>query len=686
MKLNLKSISSKLIIGGLVLVLVPVFVVGFISYKKAGNALQKQSMAQAQGIAGDLARLTTKILEGEVRKAASMASQKRVRELAESMLLNAPEKFLERNEDVFNALKRQFSKLGNDYQGIFIADNNGQIYNGILENGERYQSINISNQDFFVEVKESGKPFISDMIMSKATGKPVVSICAPIQNDQGQFAGLLGIVIKANYFTDLISNRKIGETGYGYMIEKSGLVLAHPKTDYILSLDVTTIPEMKHINDRMIAGDTGVESYRFKGVDKIAGFASVPITGWSVCATQDAQEFLAASHSIRNSTLFVAVLTCVVVSFVILLGARTITRPIIEAVKVSDQLSKGDLTIEIDVKTTDETGQLLNAMKRMVEKLRGIVSEVQVAADNVAAGSQELSSSSEQMSQGATEQAASAEEASSSMEQMAANIKQNADNAMETEKIALKSAEDAATGGNAVSETVSAMREIAQKISIIEEIARQTDLLALNAAIEAARAGEHGKGFAVVASEVRKLAERSRTAAGEISRLSSSSVEVAERAGEMLVRIVPDIQKTAELVQEISAASNEQNTGADQVNMAIQQLDQVIQQNASASEEMASTAEELSSQAEQLQSAIAFFRLAKGGAHYTRKTSSNVAGHKTGKTSDNHTTAIHLGKVHGQPGNGNGHKPDSPAKQNGVVLSMGNSGNGEDWDSEFERF
>ena len=229
---------------------------------------------------------------------------------------------------------------------------------------------------------------------------------------------------------------------------------------------------------------------------------------------------------------------------------------------------------------------------------------VNAAAENVATASQELSSTSEEMSQGATEQAAAAEEASSSMEEMASNIKQSADNAMETEKIATNSAQDARDGGNAVEQTVSAMKEIAEKINIIEEIARQTDLLALNAAIEAARAGDHGKGFAVVASEVRKLAERSQVAAAEISKLSGDSVQIAETAGHMLDKIVPDIQKTAELVQEISSASNEQNTGAEQINQAIQQLDQVVQQNASASEEMASTAEELSAQSEELKDTI----------------------------------------------------------------------------------
>jgi methyl-accepting chemotaxis protein len=273
------------------------------------------------------------------------------------------------------------------------------------------------------------------------------------------------------------------------------------------------------------------------------------------------------------------------------------------------EVASGNLTVQLVERSDND--ELMKSLSAMVAKLSEVVNDVKVASDNVAAGSQQMSSGSEELSQGASEQAAAAEEASSSMEQMSANIRQNADNAMQTEKIAVKSATDALEGGKAVAQTVHAMKEIAGKISIIEEIARQTNLLALNAAIEAARAGEHGKGFAVVASEVRKLAERSQKAAAEISDLSSSSVEVAVKAGDMLTRMLPDIQRTAELVQEISAASREQDTGAAQINKAIQQLDQVIQQNASASEEMSATAEELSSQSEQLQETIGFFNIGK---------------------------------------------------------------------------
>jgi len=333
-------------------------------------------------------------------------------------------------------------------------------------------------------------------------------------------------------------------------------------------------------------------------------------------------------HKNNTDTIRMVLIISAVAIFLGMIFAWMISRAIVGPLKkgllFAESIAEGDLTATIDVNQKDETGQLVSALQIMVNKLREIVESIQAAGDYVSSGSQQLSSSAQELSQGSTEQAAAAEEASSSMEEMGSNIKQNADNSIETEKIATKASLDAAESGKAVTEAVTAMKEIASKISIIEEISRQTNLLALNAAIEAARAGEHGKGFAVVASEVRKLAERSQAAAGEISELSANSVNVAEKAGEMLASLVPDIQKTADLVQEISASSREQDSGAEQINKAILQLDEVIQQNASASEEMASTSEELASQAEQLQSTISFFDTGKASGQVKSKHKKSV--------------------------------------------------------------
>jgi methyl-accepting chemotaxis protein len=281
----------------------------------------------------------------------------------------------------------------------------------------------------------------------------------------------------------------------------------------------------------------------------------------------------------------------------------------------AETVAGGNLTVRIVERSSED--KLMHALADMVAGLSRIVVDIKGMAAEVTTGSTALSTATVQLSEGASEQSASAEEASASMEQMVSNIRQNAENAQQTEKIAVKSASDAKDGGKSVAEAVTAMKEIASRISIIEEIARQTNMLALNAAIEAARAGEHGKGFAVVAAEVRKLAERSQRAAGEINELSTSTVRLAERAGDMLTQLVPNIQKTAELVQEISAASAEQNQGAGQINTALQQLQSVIQQNATASEEMAATSEELSGQAEQMLQTIDFFDV--GGQQQDRK-------------------------------------------------------------------
>lgn len=402
---------------------------------------------------------------------------------------------------------------------------------------------------------------------------------------------------------------------------------------------------------------------------------------WALIAEIDLEEVEKPIASLIKSILLSGVIIVAVVILFSLFLALSISKPILKGVVFARQLSEGNLTAVLNVNQRDEIGQLGEALKEMSERLRHIVAEVMTAADNVASGSEELSATAQELSQGATEQASSAEEVSSSIEEMGANIQQNTDNAQQTEKISTRSSTDAKDSGEAVGKAVGAMNEIADKINIIQEIARQTNLLALNAAIEAARAGEHGKGFAVVASEVRKLAERSQNAAEEITDLAQNSVGVAQKAGEMLDRLVPDIQKTADLVQEITASSNEQNSGAVQINKAIQQLDKVIQQNAGSSEEMASTAEELSSQAQQLQASISFFNIGDqdvSARSARRRAVSRDTGYAVTPMQPKRIKVAHIDKP----------KPEAPRAigkgKGGVKLDMGEQGDHEDED--FERF
>jgi len=278
-----------------------------------------------------------------------------------------------------------------------------------------------------------------------------------------------------------------------------------------------------------------------------------------------------------------------------------------EITRLAGEMANGNLLVLLRERSAQD--KLMQALNVMVQHLKSVVMNVRDSANNIADVSQDLSSSSEQLSNGASEQAASMEEISSSMEEMVANIQQNADNAQQTEKIALESAEYAMQSGTVITETIEAMKQITQNISIIEDISNQTRMLSLNATIEAARAQEHGKAFSVVAQEVRRLSETTKTAAEEINMLTHSSLTVSEKAGNMLTKLLPSIQHTTSLVQEISSASAEQKTGAQQVNLSIQQLDRVTQQNATIAEETASTAEELANQARQLQHTIAFFKI-----------------------------------------------------------------------------
>ncbi len=576
------TLNFKLLLGGILLVLIPTLVIGSFSIHNATDALNEAFEGELLAIAKGAADAVDVAMNAEIAMAKEIAHGNTVIDVA-MLVTQSGNKEHKEVEALSRKLSTAMKEIGSHYEIIIVTDLNGAIYAD--GSAGSYKGISIADRDYFKAAKD-GKANIGQVIKSKKTGNPVVPIGVPIKSSSGEVVGVAAIVMKVDALFDKVAAIKVGETGYTYMVDKEGTFIAHPKADLILSTSIKSLKGMESFTENILRSQEGVDHYRYEGIDKTGGFASIPVTGWRTVTTMNNHEFLAPVHSLRNWILAMGSLMLALSIVGVVFFARSVSKPI----------------------------------TRVVEGLGD-------GAEQVASASSQVSSASQQLAEGASEQAAAIEETSSSLEELSSMVKQNAENAVQANRLmedAKKIVEHASKSmGNLTSSMheISVASEDTQKIiKTIDEIAFQTNLLALNAAVEAARAGEAGAGFAVVADEVRNLAMRAADAAKNTAGLIEATVKKVKEGSESVAttnqefsEIALSVNKSGELVGEIAAASTEQAQGIQQINQAVSEMEKVVQQNSATAEESAAASEEMNAQAEQMKAYVVGLTAIVGG-------------------------------------------------------------------------
>ena len=602
--MNIRSIGFRLIAGGCLAVVIPLMVVGFLAVSKSATALTAISRDNAASQAEKLALVISSTLDAQSKTASAHAVDTNVRLIGQKVKELGLSGAAADIATLRQQMKAKFKQLDESYLGIFVTDDKGYMYTGELAGGEEYKGVNLADMAYFQKAKSSGKAVIGDIVFSKVTGDVIYVLCAPIFSYAGEFLGVFGLSLKAQPLISHVSSVKVGSTGYAFMCDQNGLIIAHPKKELEQKLDLKTLAGMEAITREMVAGGKGAQDYVFTGVPKIAGYAPVAIKGWSIAVTQDAAEFLASTRSIRTSILLITLVTVALVCGGVLLFSRSITVPLKRAVAGLEDIAEGegDLTMRLRVNSRDEIGELARWFNLFIEKLQDIVGRIaentrsiDASSNDLAKVAADLSTNSEDTSRRADSVAAAAEEmtvnlnnvaaameqsttntsmVASAAEEMTATISEIADNAQKAHAISLAAVEQANSTSAKMAELGRAAQAIGRVTEAITEISEQTNLLALNATIEAARAGEAGKGLAVVANEIKELAKQTAAATLDIKNQIGEMQSTTGTTVEEIKHISQVIHNINEIVTVISTAVDEQSSATQEIANNIAQASQ----------------------------------------------------------------------------------------------------------------